>query len=73
MMTLLISTFSCTCNEFITNVSLFLTARGKEIFSKYKLVQAGEHISHLLINALDNKALDTEITFDAANDWGENN
>ena len=32
-------------------------------------VQAGDHKSHLLMNVLDIKALEAEMTLDAAKEW----
>ena len=65
MNTLIISTFSCTFEEFKTDVSGFITAMGKEVVSEFEFVQAGEHKSHLLMNVLDNDALEAEMTSDA--------
>ena len=53
MNTLIISTFSCTFEEFKTDVSGFITAMGQEVVSEYEFVQAGEHKSHLLMNVQD--------------------
>ena len=58
MNTLIISTFSCTFEEFKTDISGFITAMGQEVVSDYELVQAGEHKSHLLINVLDIEPLE---------------
>ena len=66
MNTLIVSTFSCTFEEFKTDVSGFITAMGQEVVSEYEFVEAGEHKSHLLINVLDMEALQGEITSDAA-------
>ena len=46
MNTLIISTFSCTFEEFKTDVSGFITAMGQEVVSEYEFVQAGEHKSN---------------------------
>ena len=53
MNVLIISTFSCTFEEFKTDVSGFITGMGQEVVSEYEFVQAGEHKSHLLMNVLD--------------------
>ena len=66
MNTLSISTFSGTFEEFKTHVSGFITVMGQEVVSEYEFVQAGQHESHLLMNALDMEALEAEITSDAA-------
>ena len=73
MNTLIISTFSCTFEEFKTDVTGFITAMGKEVVSKYEFVQAGENKSHLLMNVLDMDALCTEMSSDAAKEWDEKN
>ena len=73
MNTLIISTFSCTFEEFKTDVTGFITAMGKEVVSEYEFVQVGEHKSHLLMNVLDMDALCTEMSSDAAKEWDEKN
>ena len=73
MNTLIISTFSCTFEEFKTDVSGFITAMGQEVVSEYEFVQAGEHKSHLLMNVLDMEALESEMTSDAAKEWDKKN
>ena len=69
MNTLIISTFSCTFEEFKTDVSGFITAMGRKVVSEYEFVQAGEHKSHLFMNVLDMEAFEAEMTSDAANEW----
>ena len=59
--------------EFKTDVSGFITAMGKEVVSEYEFVQAGEHKSHLLMSVLDMKALEAEMTSDAAKEWDKKN
>ena len=66
MNTLIISTFSCTYEEFKADVSGFITAMGQEVVSEYEFVQAGENKSHLLMNVLVTEALLAEMTSDAA-------
>ena len=73
MNTLIISTFSCTFDKFKTDVSGFITALGQEIVSEYEFVQADEHKSYLLMNVLDMKALEAEMTSDAAIEWDKKN
>ena len=73
MNTLIISTFSCTFEEFKTDVSGFITTMGKEVISEYEFVQAGEHKSHLLMNVLDMDALYTEMSSDEAKEWDKKN
>ena len=73
MNTLIISIFSCTFEEFKNDVSGFITAMGKDVVSEYEFVQAGEHKSHLLMNVLDMKALEVEMSSDAAKEWDKKN
>ena len=73
MNTLIISTFSCTFEEFKTGVSGFITAMGQEVVSEYEFVKVGEHKSHLLMNVLDMEALEAEMTSDAAKEWDKKN
>ena len=73
MNTLIISSFSCTFEEFKNDVSEFITAMGQDVVSEYEFVQAGEHKSHLLMNVLDMKALEVEMTSDAAKEWDKEN
>ena len=46
---------------------------GQEVVSEYEFVQAGEHKSHFLKNVLDMKALEAEMTSDAAIEWDKKN
>ncbi len=69
MHTLIISTFSCTFEEFKNDVSGFITEMGQEVVSEYEFVQTGEHKSHLLLNILDMEELEAEMTSDAAKKW----
>ena len=71
MNTLIISTFSCTFEEFKTDVTGFITAMGQEVVSEYEFVQAAEHKSHLLMNVYDMKALKAKMTSDAAKKVGQ--
>ena len=73
MNTLIISTFSCTYEEFKTDVTGSITAMGQDVVSEYDFVQAGEHKSHLLMKVLDMKALEAEMTSDAAIEWDKKN
>ena len=73
MNTLIISTFSCTYEEFKADVSGFIKAMGQEVVSEYEFVQASENKSHLLMNVLDMKALEAEMTSDAAKEWDKKN
>ncbi len=73
MNTLIISTFSCTFEEFKTDVTGFITAMGQGVVSQYEFVQAGKYKCHLLMNVLDMDALEDEMTSDAAKDWDKKN
>ena len=42
---------------------------GQEVVSKFEFVQACEHKSHLLMNVLNNEALEAEMSSDAAKEW----
>ena len=69
MNTLIISTFSCTFEEFKTDVSGFITAMGQEVVSEYQFVKAGENKSHLLMNVLDMEVLEAEMPSNASKVW----
>ena len=73
MNTLIISSFSCTFEEFKKDISGFINAMGFDVISEYEFVQAGEHKSHLLLNVLDMQALKAEMTSDAAKEWDKKN
>ena len=46
---------------------------GQKVVSEYEFVQASDHKSHLLMKVLDMKALEAEITSDAAKEWDKKN
>ena len=73
MNTLIISTFSCTFEEFKNDITGFITTMGVEVVSEYEFVKAGENKSHLLMNVLDMDALVAEMTSDAAKEWDKKN
>jgi len=73
MNTLIISIFSCTFEEFKTDVSRFITAMGQDVVSEYEFVQAGEHEFHLLMNVLNMEVLEAEMTSDSAKEWDKKN
>ena len=73
MNTLIISTFSCTFEEFKKDISGFITAMGKDVVSEYEFVKAGEHKSHLLMNVLNMDALFAEMTSEEAKEWDKKN
>ena len=62
MNTLIISTFSCTFEEFKNDVTtLFLKEMCKEFVTDYEFVKVNEHKSHLLMNCTDLEKLDAEM------------
>ena len=61
MNTLIISTFSCTFEEFKNDVTtLFLEEMCKEFVTDYEFVKVNEHKSHLLMNCTDLEKLGAE-------------
>jgi len=73
MNTLIISTFSCTFEEFKRDVTGFITDMGKEVVSNYEFVKVSDHKAHLLMNVFDMDALCTEMTSDKAKEWDKSN
>ena len=73
MNTLIISTFSCTFEDFKRDVTGFIADMGKEVVSNYEFVKVSDHKSHLLMNVLDMDALCTEMTSDKAKEWDKAN
>ena len=62
MNTLIISTFSCTFEEFKNDVTtLFLEEMCKEFVTDYEFVKVNEHKSHLLMNCTDLEKLGAEM------------
>ena len=62
MNTLIISTFSCTFEEFKNDVTnLFLEEMCKEFVTDYEFVKVNEHKSHLLMNCTDLERLGEEM------------
>ena len=73
MNVLIISTFSCTFEEFKTDVSGFITAMGQEVVSEYEFVKVNEHKSDLLMNCTDLEKLDAEMQSPFAKEWDKKN
>ena len=73
MNTLIISTFSCSFEDFERDVTGFIVDMGKEVVSNYEFVKVNEHKSHLLMNVLNMDALCTEMTSDKAKEWDKAN
>ena len=73
MNTLIISTFSCSFEDFKRDVTGFIADMGKEVVSNYEFVKVNDHKSHLLMNVLNMDALCTEMTSDKAKEWDKAN
>jgi len=73
MNTLIISTFTCSFEDFERDVTGFITDMGKDVVSDYEFVKVNDHKSHLLMNVLDMDALCTEMTSDKAKEWDKTN
>ena len=73
MNTLIVSTFSCTFEDFERDVTGFITDMGKEVVEDYEFVKVGLHKSHLLMNVIDLDALCAEMTSDQAKEWDKAN
>ena len=70
MNTLIISTFSCTFEEFKNDVTtLFLEEMCKEFVTNYEFVKVNEHKSHLLINCTDLEKLGAFMTDPFVTEW----
>ena len=70
MNTLIISTFSCTFEEFKNDVTnLFLEEMCKEFVTDYEFVKVNAHKSHLLMNCSVLKKLEAEIITPCAKKW----
>ncbi len=70
MNTLIISTFSCTFEEFKNDVTtLFLDEMCKEFVTDYEFVKVNEHKSHLLMNCTDLEKLGAEMESPFAKEW----
>ena len=73
MNTLIISTFSCTFEEFKNDVtSLFLDEMCKEFVTDYEFVKVNEHKSHLLMDCTDLEKLGAEMKSPFAKEWKKN-
>ena len=72
MNTLIISTFSCTFEEFKNDVTnLFLEEMCKEFVTDYEFVKFNDHKSHLLMNRTDLEQLGEEMESAFTKEWGE--
>ena len=70
MNTLIISTFSCTFEEFKNDVTnLFLEEMCKEFVTDYEFVKVNDHKSHLLMNCTDLEKLRAEMESPFAKEW----
>ncbi len=74
MNTLIISTFSCTFDEFKSDVTnLFLEDICKEFVTKYEFVKVNDHKSHLLMNCNDLEKLGAAMEDPFAKEWDKKN
>ena len=74
MNTLIISTFSCTFDEFKSDVTnLFLEDICKEFVTEYEFVKVNAHKSHLLMNCSDLKKLEAAMEDPFAKEWDKKN
>ena len=74
MNTLIISTFSCTFDEFKNDVTnLFLKDMCKEFVSEYEFVKVNDHKSHLLMNCTDLEKLGAAMEDPLAKEWDKKN
>ena len=75
MNTLIISTFSCTFEEFKNDVTnLFLEEMCKEFVTDYEFVKVNNHKSHLLMNCFtDLEKLSADMESPFAKGWEKNN
>ena len=74
MNTLIISTFSCTFEEFKNDVTtLFLEEMRKEFVNDYDFVKLNEYKSHLLMNCTDLEKLGAEMQSPFAKEWDKKN
>ena len=70
MNTLIISTFSCTFEEFKKDVTtLFLEEMCKDFVTDYEFVKVNKHKSHLLMNCTDLEKLGAEMESPFAKEW----
>ena len=74
MNTLIISTFSCSFEEFKNDVStLFLEGMCKEFVTDYEFVKVNDHKSHLLMNCTDLEKLGVVMTDPLVKEWDKKN
>ena len=74
MNTLIISTFSCTFDEFKNDVTnLFLEDTCKDFVTEYEFVKVNEHKSHLLMNCTDLEKLAAAMEDPFAKEWDQKN
>ena len=74
MNTLIISTFSCTFEEFKNDVTnLFIEDMCKEFVIDYEFVKVNAHKSHLLLNCSDLEKLGAVMTDPYVTEWDKKN
>ena len=74
MNTLIISTFSCSFEEFKNDVStLFLEDMCKEFVTDYEFVKVSDHKSHLLMNFASSEKLGAVMEDPFVTEWDKKN
>ncbi len=74
MNTLIISTFSCSFEEFKNDVStLFLEEMCKEFITDYEFVKVSDHKSHLLMNCTTLEKLGAVMEDPFVTEWDKKN
>ena len=74
MNTLIISTFSCSFEEFKNEVStLFLEDMCEEFVTDYEFVKVNNHKSHLLMNCTNLQKLDAVMEDPFVTEWDKKN
>ena len=70
MNTLIISTFSCSFEEFKNDViTLFLEDMCKEFLTNYEFIKVNEHKSHLLMNCTSSEKLGAVMEDPFVTEW----
>ena len=74
MNTLIISTFSCTFEEFKNDVTnLFIEDMCKEFITGYEFVKVNDHKSHLLMNCTNLEKLGAVMADPFVTEWDKKN
>ena len=73
MNTLIISTFSCSFENFKKDVTGFLSELGKKVIADFEFVKVEEHKSHLLLEVKRMEDLSAQMGSDKAREWDKEN